>query len=126
MNPNYSNNPSLIGDYFSDTSVLVNRSNRLSNINAFSNQEPLKEDIKHTPLNIMTLKPRDSVPDQFISVGTSVSKSCNNIQTPNNERFENPSKAIQDPANIIFDEHFRGGQPSRIVMKDIYAKKIRK
>ena len=125
MNPNYSNDPEKIGQYYSNVNMLVNSENRLTNVNAFSNQPPLVDERPRQEEEIMTVKPRSSVPDQFISVGTKIGKSCN-LPGVNIDRFEMANSAIQDPMHIIANEPFRGGAPSRIVAKDEYVRTMNK
>ena len=126
MNPVYSNDPKSIGIYHSNSNLLLHRNNIYNNINVFSNNKPVEAKFEK-PLNedIMTLKPRNSVPEQFQSVGTLISKSCN-LPGVSIDRFELADKAIQDPMNIILNEPFRGGAPSRIVAKDEYVKSMKK
>ena len=126
MNPNYSNDPQKIGQYFSNANVLVDTNDRLSNVNAFSNLKPLVDTpVKEDTSDIMTVKPRSSVPDQFMSVGTKVGKSCN-LPGASIDRFEITDRAIQNPMHIIANEPFRGGAPSRIITKDEYIKNMKK
>lgn len=125
MNPNYSNDPEKIGQYYSNVNMLVNSDNRLANVNAFSSQPPLVDERPRQEEEIMTVKPRSSVPDQFISVGTKIGKSCN-LPGVNIDRFEMANSAIQDPMHIIANEPFRGGAPSRIVAKDEYVRTMNK
>lgn len=112
MNPAYSNDPTQIGQYFSNINVLQSYNDRI-----FPFSSELKGDIKQDKTDIMTMKPRTTVPEQQQSVGTKVSKSCNlpGIQI---NRFENPHHNVQDPTHIIRNEDFRGGIPSRLVVKD--------
>lgn len=119
MNPDYSNDPHKIGDYYSDSSLLM--TNMKLDTTAFSNNVILPHDKNNlnTPVEIMEIKPRTSIPEQYQSIGTKTSKSCNlpGIQI---NRFENPNSNIQNPQHIIRQEDFRGGIPSRTVSKDNY------
>ena len=119
MNPDYSNDPRRIGNYYSDSSLLV--TNMTLDTSAFSKNIMLPHDATtlNAPVEIMETKPRTSVPEQYISVGTKTSKSCN-LPGIEINRFENPNPNIQNPQHIIRQEDFRGGIPSRIVSKDTY------
>ena len=119
MNPNYSNDPLKIGKYFSNSSVLLSTSNRLQSVSPFEQHQMVSPDLPKYDSNILTVKPRDSVPEQFIQTETRISKSCNMPGITIN-RFEHPIENIQNPAHIIANEQFRGGIPSRIVVKDEY------
>ena len=121
MNVNYSNNPQTIGKYFMNENVLVTSDNRLHTVDPFAKHDILPPGTKQTvEPDIMSVKPRDTVPEQFQSVGTKISKSCN-LPGITINRFENPHSNIQNPGNIIIDEMFRGGTPSRMVTKDDYV-----
>ena len=119
MNPDYSNDPRRIGNYYSDPSLLV--TNIQLDTTAFSQNVILPHDTNtlNKPVEIMETKPRTSVPEQYQSVGTKTSKSCN-LPGIEINRFENPNPNIQNPQHIIRQEEFRGGMPSRIVSKDTY------
>lgn len=119
MNPDYSNDPRRIGNYFADPSLLV--TNIKLDTSTFSDNIMLQNDNKpiNQPMEIMETKARTSVPEQFQSIGTKTSKSCN-LPAININRFENPHSNIQNPQHIIRQEDFRGGMPSRIVSKDTY------
>lgn len=112
MNPDYSNDPKAIGNYFSNSNILTNQQDRI-----FPFDSPLKGNIKHEQVDVMTVKPRQSVPEQMLSTGTKTSKSCNLSSVAIN-RFEHPGINVQDPSRIILNEPFRGGNPSRITVKD--------
>lgn len=125
MNPSYSNDPQRIGNYYSSNDLLVTSSNRLSVLTPFdenSFQLPCETNCVKSNTDIMSVKPRSSVPEQFMSVGTKISKSCN-LPGVSINRFENPHNDTQNPVHIITDEQFRGGIPSRIVTKDEYVSK---
>ena len=111
---NYINDPNFIGKYNSDSSMLVNNIER---------QFPFEKNIevadRHVVSDIMEVKPRTTVPDLIQPVSGKVSKSCN-LAGININRFENPHTNVQNPIHIIQDESFRGGVPSRIVVKDEY------
>ena len=119
MNPDYSNDPRRIGNYYSDSSLLV--TNMKLDTAAFSQNVMLPYDTnssnKH--MEIMETKARTSVPEQHQSIGTKTSKSCN-LPGIEINRFENPNPNIQNPQHIIKQEDFRGGMPSRIVSKDTF------
>jgi hypothetical protein len=125
MNSNYSNDPRQIGQYFLNTDVLVSKTNLAHNIDPFSNHSMPHIEQKVDNTEIMTTKPRSSVPDQFEQIGTKVSKSCNMPGITIN-RFENPHSNVQSPHHIIQNEDFRGGIPSRIVTKDTFVKNMKK
>ena len=116
MNPDYSNDPRSIGNYYSDSSLLV--SNMSLDITAFD-QNIMTPNGINTPVKIMETKPRKSVPEQYQPIGTKTSKSCN-LPGIEINRFENPNPNIQNPQHIIREEDFRGGMPSRIVSKDVF------
>lgn len=120
MNANYSNDPQRIGQYYSNSNILVTTDNRLQSVSPFESHQMVVPQISNPEPEIMTVKPRDSVPDQFIQTGTRISKSCN-MPGITIDRFENPHPDIQNPTHIIAKEPFRGGMPSRIVMKDNYV-----
>ena len=119
MNPDYSNDPRRIGNYYSDSSLLV--TNMKLDTAAFSQNVMLPYDATslNKPMEIMETKARTSVPDQYQSIGTKTSKSCN-LPGIEINRFENPNPNIQNPQHIIKQEDFRGGMPSRIVSKDTF------
>ena len=121
MNANYSNDPHRIGQYFSNFNLLVTTENRLQSVSPFESHQLVSPELPKVDPEIMTVKPRESVPDQFIQTGTRISKSCN-MPGITIDRFENPHPDIQNPTHIIANESFRGGMPSRIVMKDNYVK----
>ena len=118
MNPDYSNDPRRIGNYYSDSSLLI--TNMKLDTTAF-NDTMLSIDTNtlNKPMEIMKTKPRTTVPEQNIAVGTKTSKSCN-LPGIEINRFENPNSNVQNPQHIIRQEDFRGGIPSRIVSKDTY------
>ena len=116
MNVAYANDPRAIGRYSSDVSLLVSNVSR--NVSPFS--QPLENNIHDSNPTILEIKPRQSVPDQIPNIGTTVSKSCN-LPGITINRFENPHCNVQDPVHIIQDEEFRGGLPSRIVIKDEFV-----
>ena len=120
MNEIYSNDPRRIGQYRMNDAVLVNTNNRLNMLNPFDNSQKI-ESVQKNDMKIMEKKARTTVPEQSIPLGTKISKSCNLAGVQIN-RFENPHVNVQDPTHIIQDELFRGGAPSRIVMKDNYVK----
>jgi hypothetical protein len=120
MNSNYSNDPQSIGKYFSNTNVLITTQNRLHTVDPFAKHDILPPGVVDNEPDIMTVKPRSSVPDQLHQFGTKISKSCN-LPGITINRFENPHSDVQNPGNIIIDEQFRGGMPSRIVTKDNYV-----
>ena len=70
MNPNYSNDPRRIGDYYSNSSLLV--TNLKLDMNAFNDNKMLPCDTcnLNQPMEIMKTKPRTTVPEQNMSVGT--------------------------------------------------------
>ena len=117
MNPEYSNDPQRIGNYYSNTSLLMN--NMKLDMNAFSDDKMLPCDTctLNKPMEIMKTIPRSTVPEQDMPIGTKVGKSCN-LPGIEINRFENPNANIQNPGHIIRDEPFRGGIPSRTVSKD--------
>ena len=117
MNPDYSNDPRRIGNYYSNSSLLV--TNMKLDTAAFSENVMLPYDTNslNKPIEIMETKARTSVPEQYQSIGTKTSKSCN-LPGIEINRFENPNPNIQNPQHIIKQEDFRGGIPSRIVSKD--------
>jgi len=119
MNPDYSNDPRRIGDYYSNSSLLV--TNMKLDMNAFTDNKMLPCDTceLNKPMQIMETKSRTTVPEQHQSIGTTTSKSCN-LPGIEINRFENPNPNIQNPQHIIKQEDFRGGIPSRIVSKDTY------
>ena len=119
MNPDYSNDPRRIGNYYSDPSLLV--TNMKLDTAAFDQTSMLSLDTNtlNKPMEIMKTKPRTTVPEQNIAVGTTTSKSCN-LPGIEINRFENPNPNIQNPQHIIRQEDFRGGMPSRIVSKDTF------
>ena len=119
MNSDYSNDPRRIGNYYSDSSLLI--ANMKFDTSAFSDNVMLSYDTNtlNQPMEIMKTKPRSSVPEQLESIGTKTNKSCN-LPGIEINRFENPNQNIQNPQHIIKDEDFRGGMPSRIVLKDTY------
>ena len=119
MNPDYSNDPRRIGNYYSDSSLLI--ANMKFDTTTFSDNIMLSHDTNtlNKPMEIMKTKPRTSVPEQNIAVGTKTSKSCN-LPGIEINRFENPNPNIQNPQHIIRQEDFRGGMPSRIVSKDTF------
>lgn len=119
MNPDYSNDPRRIGNYYSDPSLLV--TNMKLDTAAFDQTSMLSLDTNtlNKPMEIMKTKPRTTVPEQNIAVGTTTSKSCN-LPGIKINRFENPNPNIQNPQHIIRQEDFRGGMPSRIVSKDTF------
>ena len=119
MNPDYSNDPHRIGNYYSDSSLLV--TNMKLDTTAFQQSSMLSLDTNtlNKPMEILETKPRTSVPEQFQSVGTKTGKSCN-LPGIEINRFENPNSNVQNPQHIIRQEDFRGGMPSRIVSKDTY------
>ena len=121
MNANYSNDPQRIGQYFSNANLLVTSENRLQSVSPFDNHQMLQPEPPKVDPEIMKVKPRDSVPEQFVQTGTRISKSCNMPGISIN-RFENIHSDIQNPIHIIAKEPFRGGMPSRIVAKDNYVK----
>ena len=88
---------------------------------AFSQNVMLPHDANslNKPMEIMETKPRTSVPEQYQSIGTKTSKSCN-LPGIEINRFENPNPNIQNPQHIISNDRFRGGMPSRIVAKDTF------
>ena len=90
MNPDYSNDPRRIGNYYSDSSLLV--TNMKLDITAFDQNSMLSLDTNtlNKPMEIMKTKPRTSVPEQNIAVGTKTSKSCN-LPGIEINRFENPN-----------------------------------
>ena len=116
MNPDYSNDPRRIGNYYSDASLLV--TNLKLDTAVFSDQS-LDTNYFSKPMEILKTKPRTTVPEQNIAVGTKISKSCN-LPGIEINRFENPNPNIQNPVHIIGQEDFRGGMPSRIVSKDTF------
>ena len=121
MNTNYSNDPTRIGQYFSDSHLLVTTDNLMQSVSPFESHQMIPPSVTPTKDDdIMTVKPRESVPEQFIQTGTRISKSCN-MPGININRFENPHINVQNPTHIISGEDFRGGMPSRIVMKDNYV-----
>jgi len=122
MNPDYSNDPQRISQYYMNTTVLVSESNRLQNLDPFVTQL-VPPASKKQDVDIMQIKARDTVPEQFESIGTQIGKSCN-LPGLSIDRFENPNEHIQDPIYIIANEPFRGGIPSRIVMKDNYVNSL--
>lgn len=123
MNVNYSNDPRVIGKYFSNSSLLLSSSNRLQTVDPFTEHIIPSIEYKKEDNEIMKVKPRSTVPEQFQSIGTKISKSCN-LPGITIDRFENPLPDIQNPMHIIAKEPFRGGMPSRIVMKDEYVKSM--
>ena len=117
MNPVYSNDPHSIGQYFSNNSILINQQERI-----FPFSSVIKSDLDTRKSDeILTVKPRTSVPDKMKSIGTKTSKSCNLSSVAIN-RFEHPGINVQNPSHIISNEQFRGGTPSRTVVKDNFFK----
>ena len=119
MNTNYSINPKLEGQYYTNDVSVINSANRLATLDAFSIM--LDTSMKEERSEIMEVKARKSVPERMTSIGTTTSKSCN-LPGININRFENPHCNVQNPNSIIVNEPFRGGLPSRIVEKDLYVK----
>ena len=112
----YTNNPTSIGKYFSNSNLIMSYTNRQF---PFDSKLETNINIERKNESVLEIKPRTSVPDQQQSIGTQIPKSCN-LPGITINRFENPHDNIQDPVHIIQDETFRGGVPSRSVMKDIY------
>lgn len=119
MNPEYTNNPQSIGNYFSNNNI-VNTSDRFVLLNPFSNNNMYE--VKKKKEEILNVKTSQEYKETFIPTGTKTGKSCNQVDQIH--RFEHPGYSTQDLNNIITQEPFRGGMPSRIVAKDEYVQNL--
>ena len=119
MNLEYSNNPQSIGNYYSNKNI-VNTSNRFISLNPFSNDNMYL--VNNKKEEILSVQTSQEYKESFVPVGTKTGKSCNQFNKI--DRFEHPGYSTQDLNNIITQEPFRGGIPSRIVVKDEYVKKL--
>jgi len=118
MNAQYSNNPTAIGNYFSNNNV-INTKDRFNILNPFTTNV---HEVKKADETIMSVKTDQGYKQSYESIGTKVKKSCNTINQVN--RFEHPGYNSQDINNIMSNEPFRGGIPSRIVAKDEYIENL--
>lgn len=80
--------------------------------------EPERVNLPEMPKHYSDPPAAATLSEMFEPTGTRDKRSCNVLAGVNVNRFETPIHNPQNPSNIVFQEHYRGGFQTRLAEKD--------